>query len=127
MRYKNVVALNAVNNDHGNVAGDKREEQPAEFAMRHIAEVGHPFDFFRRTLHHFDTEYFQWAAAATVLADHADNGNGEHENVKGKVACFGGKAVGGRAFGRIEQSPNMRMAITSSVMNRWIYARRRAI
>ena len=84
MRYKNVVALNAVNNDHGNVAGDKREEQPAEFAMRHIAEVGHPFDFFRRTLHHFDTEYFQWAAAATVLADHADNGNGEHEDVKGQ-------------------------------------------
>ena len=46
------------------------------------------------------------AAAATVLADHADNGNGKHEDVKGKVACFGGKAVGGRTFGRIEQSPN---------------------
>ena len=62
MRYKNVVALNAVNNDHSNVADDKREEQPAEFTVRHIAEVGHPFDFLWRTLHHFDTEYFQRAA-----------------------------------------------------------------
>ena len=62
--------------------------------------------FFRRTLHHFDTEYFQRAAAATVLADHADNWNGKHEDIKGKVACFGGKAVGGRTFGCIEQGPN---------------------
>ena len=61
---QNVVALNAVDDDHGDVAGDQREEQPAEFAVRHVAEVGHPFDFFRRTLHHFDTEYFQRAAAA---------------------------------------------------------------
>ena len=99
------MALNAVDDNHGDVAGDKREEQPAEFAVRHIAEIGHPFDFFRRTLHHFDTEYFQRSAAAAVLADHADNGNGEHEDVKGKVACFGGKAVGGRTFGRIEQKP----------------------
>ena len=64
MRYKNVVALKAVDDDHGDVAGDKCEEQPAEFAVCHIAEVGHPFNFFRRTLHHFDTEYFQRAAAA---------------------------------------------------------------
>ena len=100
------MALNAVDDNHGDVAGDKREEQPTEFAVRHIAEIRHPFDFFRRTLHHFDTEDFQRTAAAAVLADHADNGNGEHEDVKGKVACFGGKAVGGRTFGRIEQSPN---------------------
>lgn len=57
------MALNAVDDNHGDMAGDKREEQPAEFAVRHIAEVGHPFDFFRRTLHHLDAEYFQRAAA----------------------------------------------------------------
>ena len=58
------MALNAVDDNHDNVAGDKREEQPAEFAVRHIAEIGHPFDFLWRTLHHFDTEDFQRTAAA---------------------------------------------------------------
>ena len=100
------MALNAVDDNHGDMACNQREEQPAEFAVHHVAEVGHPFDFFRRPLHHLDAEYFQRAAAATVLADHADNGNGKHEDVKGKVAGFGGKAIGGRTFGRIEQSPN---------------------
>ena len=73
--------------------------------MRRVAQVHHPFDFFGRAGHHFDAEYVERAAGCAVLADEADEGHGNHQQVQGGVSEFDdGRAE--RAAGRVNGRPN---------------------
>lgn len=103
---QNISALNTVGDDHDDMSDDGGKQQPAQIAVERVAQVYHPLDFFRRTLHHFNAEHFQRAAAATVLADHADNGNGKHEQVQNAVSCRRSFAVALRTLGAVGNRPH---------------------
>ncbi|AAF42404.1 Uncharacterised protein [Neisseria meningitidis] len=62
--------------------------------------------FSGEPLHHFNAEHFQRAAAAAVLADHADNGNSKHEQIQNAVACRRSLAVALRTLGAVGNRPH---------------------
>ena len=55
---QNISALNTVDDDHGDMSDDGGKQQPTEIAVQQVTQICHPFDFFRRTLHQLDSEYF---------------------------------------------------------------------
>ncbi len=106
---QHVFALNTVDDDHGDVSDDGGKQQPAQIAVERVAQVCHPLDFFRRTLASPQRRTLQRAAAAAVLADHADNGNGKHEQIQNAVSCRRSLAVALRTLGAVGNCPRCAM------------------